>query len=35
MLDRYTDEDLPLPAGQVRRMRAYFNDWLHVLRSQP
>jgi len=35
MLDRYADEDLPLSAGQVPRMRAYFEDWLQWLRLQP
>ena len=32
MLDRYTDEDLPLASEQVPRLRAYFADWLHALR---
>ncbi len=27
MLDRYTDEDLPLPAEQVPALRDYFLDW--------
>lgn len=31
MLDRYTDEDLPLPAGQVPALRDYFRDWRSAL----
>lgn len=31
MLDRYTDEDLPVPAGQVPALRGYFRDWRTVL----
>jgi hypothetical protein len=31
MLDRYTDEDLPVPEGQVPALRGYFRDWRSVL----
>ena len=31
MLDRYTDEDLPLPAGEVAALRGYFRDWRTAL----
>lgn len=31
MLDRYTDEDLPVPAEQVPALRQYFRDWGNAL----
>lgn len=31
MLDRYTDEDLPLPCGEVAVLRDYFRDWRTAL----
>ena len=31
MLDRYTDEDLPLPPEQLPALRGYFRDWRTVL----
>lgn len=35
MLDRYTDEDLPVPAEQITVLRDYFRDWRTALTASP